>query len=288
MTNAATLSAVMLAGPAMSDDQFFGATALLSTRFDRCGERGDLRSDIEAPRLLFDWFKHARLRVPDLRVWDLNCQVHEYFDPEAGLYLPQHWQWDARDRLLESSELLSRRPEWQPVFERALMTPSAESIRALVCCAARRLGVDPYPMLWRYLSEHVDTGYNWHLIAGSIDRHRLPDYLALARMTLLRNERDREHSHLPSPRSIHLEELWDVWRQVLRLLHEFPGEGVDLVERALWSGDAGLRILAIELLAIHWQGRHIPLDTLNLIRERAACETDDAARRGFDLLLQRV
>lgn len=283
MTSAATLSAVMLSGKVMSDEQFFGATALLSTRLDRHSHRGDLRSDDEAPKVLFDWFAHANLRVPDLRIWDLGCQIHEYFDPDSGLYLPRHWPWDARDRLLESSDRLRSRPEWVPVFERELMAPSASSIRALVCCAAQRLGVDPFPVLWRYLSEHVDSGQNWHLIAGSIDASRLPEYLSLARMTLL-----QDLSREPSTPLRHPEELWDVWWQVLRLLHNFPGEGLDLIECALRSHDSGLRILAVELLAIHWQGKHIPVDTQNLIRERAGCETDDTARRGFDLLLQRV
>lgn len=283
MTSAATLAAMMLSGKVLSDEQFFGATALLSTRFDQHGTRGDLRSDQEAPGMLHDWFSHAKLRVPDLRVWDLNCQIHEYFNPEAGVYLPHEWAWNARDRLLESSEQLRARPEWLPMFERELIAPNAASIRALVCCAAQRLGVDSYPVLWRYLSEHVDSGYNWHLIAGSIDCDRLPDYLELARMTLL-----RDGTHESAGRARHREELWDVWGQVLRLLHNYPGEGVDLIERALRSYDSGLRILAVELLAIHWQGRNIPLDTLNLIRERAESECDETARRGFDLLLQRV
>lgn len=283
MRSAATLAAVMLSGSALSDEQFFGATALLSTRFDRCGERGDLRADSEAPGLLYDWFGHASPRVPDLRVWDLNCQIHEYFDPGSGWYLPHHWQWDVRDRVLESSERLRSRGEWQPVFERALLAPTVESIRGLVCCAAQRLGVDPYPVLWRYLSEHVDSGDNWRLIAGAIDARRLQDYLSLARMTLLRGTLQPS---LGGP--VQREELWEVWWQVLRVLHRFPGEGVDLVERALRSHDSGLRILAVELLAIHWRGSQIPVDTLNLIQERAACETDETARRSFELLLHRV
>lgn len=283
MTSAATLSSVMLAGRVISDEQFFGATALLSTRFDQYSDSGDLRSDREAPQLLFDWFGHAQMRVPELRVWDLTCQVHRFFDTDSGLYLPHSWPWDTRDRVLEQCDSLRDRAEWQPVFERALTEPNAETIRALVCCAAQRLGVDPYPLLWAYLSEHVDRGDNWHLIAASIDAARLPAYLELARMTLLRDNAP-PLGVKPLPR----EELWDVWRQVLRLLHEFPGEGVDLVERALISHDSGLRILAVELLALHWGGRRIPLDTLNLVKERARCETDETARRGFELLLQQV
>lgn len=283
MSSAAALSAVMLAGSDMSDEQFFGATALLSTRCEGSGDRGDLRSDDEAPQLLFDWFRHALLRVPDLRVWDLNCQIQEYFTPASGHYLPQHWPWDTRDRVLALCDQLQSLPDWVPVFERELMAPSEASIRALVHGGAQLLGVDPYPMLWRYLSEHVDRGENWRLIAGAVDRDRLPEYLELARLTL----GDASSPVLPSPGRPR-EQLWDVWRQVLALLRVFPGEGVDLVERALRSHDSGLRILAVEVLAIHWQGRHIPVDTWNFIRELGDRETDQTARRGFELLLQLV
>lgn len=282
MTSAATLAAAILAEKTLSDERFFQATALLATRFDRHSEFGDLRSDDAAPQLLMNWFAHARLRVPDMRVWDLTCQINHYFDPDFGLYLPHDWPWDVRDSSLWLSEHLRDRPEWVPVFERTLMLPDSDSVRALACCAAEQLGVDPYPMLWAYLSEHVDEGCIWHLIKPMIHEGRLAAYLGLARMTLL-GERDRECEL--SGRTQRREGLWFVWRQVLELLQKYPGEGIDLIERALRSQDSGLRGHAVDVLSMHWGGRGIPTDTLNLVSELALTEVDVMVQRRLDWLL---
>lgn len=299
MTSAASLSAIMLAGREVSDEQFFGATALLSTRLEMGGSRGDLRTDAAAPMLLFDWFAHADARVPDLRVFDLNCQLRKFFEVDSGLCLPRAWPWDTRDRVLELSDRLSARAEWASVFARAIERPTPETIRALMCCAAERYGADPYMLMWAHLSEHVDNVDNWQLIAPAIDALRLPEYLELARLTLVGEEflpeegraghGRAEHGRAEGGRAVaalgQREELWDVWQAVLRVLHQYPGEGLDLVERALRSQDAGLRIVAIELLALHWRGRSIPYDTLNLVAEQSKHETDATASRGFEMLL---
>ncbi len=296
MNNTATLSASMLACESIDDERFFEATALLATRFDRRSEFGDLRSDPEAPQLLFDWFVHAEQRVPDPRVWDLSCQILDYFDPDFGLYLPHEWPWDTRDRLLRLADRLRARVEWVPVFERAVLRPEPATVRAIACCAAERLGVDPYSALWAYLCEHVDDGFAWYLLSRSIDERRLPAYLALARKTLL-SDRDAlvESSSLPAaspdsvPRSSKREDArWYVWREVLRLLERFPGEGLGLVEAALRSHDAGLRIQAVDLLGFHWGEYRLPLDTITLARELAAEEEHPVARERFDRLLQRA
>lgn len=288
MTSAAGLAAIMLAGRDVSDEQFFGATALLSTRLDPGSSHGDLRADAAAPKLLFDWYAHSDARVPDLRVFDLNCQLHQFFEADSGLCLPLGWPWDTRDRLLELSERLRVRDEWEPVFARAIEQPTPETIRGLACCAAERYGADPYSLMWAHLTEHVDSVENWQLIAPAIDALRLPEYLELARLTLLGEEPLAGVLTCPDTQGNKLsrrDEHWSVWQAVLRVLHQFPGEGLDLVERALRSQDAGLRIVAIELLALHWRGRSIPYDTLNLLAEQSKHETDATARRGFELLL---
>lgn len=281
MAHAATLAAGLLAARRLSDERFFEATALLATRFDRSSPLGDLRSDPESPAVFFAWFAHARSRAPDMRVWDLSCAVNKFFDPESGLYLPHEWPWDARDRLLSLNELLRALPGWRLAFERALTAPDERSVRALACCGAELCGVDPYPVVWAYLSEHVEDGFVWHLVAPSIDEARLPAYLALARKALLRNE-----MCIPSPQR--KEALWNVWCQVLELLHRFPGEGLDLVEAALRSRDTGLRIHAIDLLSMSWHAVELPLDTRNLILECARSETEEAVRARFSRLLQRA
>lgn len=286
MTTAATLSAAILASETIGDDRFFEATALLSTRFDRCSGLGDLRSDAEAPQLLIDWFAHARSRVPDLRVWDLSCQILDYFDPDFGLYLPGKWSWDIRDRVLGLCVRLRARPEWTPVFEHALRQPDAGSVRALACCAAERLGIDPFPALWAYLCEHANEGFVWFLIGPFVDERRLPAYLGLARATLLR-EGCWSHDDRSFERGAHREALWHVWWEVLRLVQQFPGEGVDLLEAALRLSDTGIRIHAIDLL-LTWRGDRVPPDTINLARELALEEEHPAVQQWFDRLLQRA
>lgn len=285
MTTAATLSAAILASEAIGDDRFFEATALLSTRFDRRSELGDLRSDAEAPQLLLDWFAHARSRVPDLRVWDLSCQILDYFDPDFGLYLPGEWPWDIRDRVLGLCARLRARSEWTPVFEQALRQPHSESVRALACCAAERLGVDPYPALWAYLCDHADEGFVWFLLGSFVDEQRLPAYLGLARATLLHEECASHDGGFE--RRARRESLWHVWWEVLRLVQRFPGEGVELLEAALRSNDTGIRIHAIDLL-LTWPGERVPPDTITLARELALEEEHPAVQQWFDRLLQRA
>lgn len=281
MAHAAALAAGLLALPRISDERFFEATALLATRFDRSGTLGDLRSDPEAPAVLLAWFAHARSRAPDLRVWDLSCAVNQFFDPEFGLYLPHDWPWDARDRLLALSAGLRALPEWRPAFERALAAPDARSVRALACCAAELCGADPYPIVWAYLTEHVEDGLAWHLAGPMVHEERLPAYLSLARKALLRKE-----LCMPSPQR--KEALWHVWHQVLETLRRFPGEGIDLVEAALRSRDTGLRMHSIDLLSIAWHAVELPLDTRNLIAECEANESEEEVRGRFGWLLQRV
>ena len=281
MSHATALAAGLLARPRVSDEQFFEATALLATRFDRSSSLGDLRSDGEAPAVLFAWFAHARSRAPDLRVWDLSCAVNQFFDPGFGLYLPHEWPWDARDRVLSLSAGMRALPEWRPAFERALAAPDERSVRALACCGAELCGADPYPIVWAYLTEHVEDGPAWHLTGPMIDERRLPAYLSLARKALLRKE-----LCMPSPQR--KEALWHVWRQVLEALRRFPGEGIDLVEAALRSRDTGLRMHAIDLLSVAWHAVELPLDTRNLIAECEANETEDEVRDRFGWLLQRA
>lgn len=289
MANAATLSAAILASPSLSDDRFFEATALLSTRFDRRSEFGDLRSDREAPQVLFDWFAHANSRIPDLRVWRTLCQVDDFFDPITGLYLPSEWQWDTRDRLLGLSEALRMNSQWVPVFERALVSPAPLSIEALACCGADLIGVDPYPCLMTYLTEHVDSGVSWHLINPYITASRLAAYLALARRTLLRSQivssvRVSSVRGQP-PRERH---LWHVWHEVLELLREFPGDGIDLIEAALRSDDLGVQLDAIEVLSFYWPDDLVPPDTVNLVRELAIEEQHPVVRARLERLSQGV
>lgn len=282
MTTAATLSASILALEAVDDDSFYEATELLSTRFNRRSEYGDLRSDAEAPQLLFDWFAHAYSRVPDFRVWDLSCQINHYFDPEFGLYLPRDWPWDTRDRLLSLNDELRSRPEWTRVFERALMVPESSSIRAIACCGAELCGVDPYPAIWSYLCEHVEDGFAWCLIAASIDEHRLPGYLAIARLTLLSGPVHPRELWSAGGHDAH----WQVWWEVLRLLEEFPGEGIDLIEAGMQSQDAAIRGQALHAADRHSCCGALPHDTFNLARQLAVDETNNGLRRLFEQLLQ--
>lgn len=119
MKTAAARAASMLAADAIDDECFFEATALLDTRFDRRSSHGDLRTDVEAPQLLFDWFMHAKYRVPDFRVWQMSRKVERFLDPSSAHSLPVHWGWDTRDRLLALDAGLRARPEWTAAFLRA-------------------------------------------------------------------------------------------------------------------------------------------------------------------------
>lgn len=270
-------AAGLLSGPEVPDAHFYEVTALLATRFDPCGPYADLRYDREAPGLLFDWFDHAAARVPDLRVWDLTCQVNGFFAPESGLTLPTHWPWDARERLLDRSHLLRSRPEWVAVFEQALRAPDPSNVRALACCAAQMIGRDPFPATWGYLREHVDDGMAWCLVEPDIDEQRLPDYLALARAVLMPDAAAdagvRRSTMKPSSRDPHAE----VWHEVLCLLERFLGAGLELIERGLRSDDLHVRYHAADVIG-DWPPDRVPLDTMNLIRELARSEDDELVR----------
>lgn len=293
MTTAAELCATLLSSTLIDDERFFEATALLATRFDRRGDMGDLRSDEAAPGVIYAWFSHADERVPDLRVWDLSCQIEAFFDPECGLVLPSSWLWDTRDRLLRMNARLRARSAWRSVFERALLAPDSGSVRALACCAAEGLGVDPFPILWGYLCEHIDDGNAWHLLTPKIDDQRLPEFLTLARQKLLgpastmpawHSQRDIQ-GH-PQQRVMRREAQAFIWHEVLELLRRFVGSGLYLIEVALMSSDLGVRAHALEVLTVDWYELKIPFDTRNLLRELAESETDASVRRRLEALVQ--
>lgn len=144
MTTSSARAAEILAARNITDEAFLEATALLASRLGvpleemeagvsvglegsqglaetaPRGEPGDLRSDPEAPALLFNWFRHVPSRVPDLRVWGLSAQIEGFFDPASGRELPEGWGWDCRDRVLALNEALRSRAAWVPDFESAV------------------------------------------------------------------------------------------------------------------------------------------------------------------------
>lgn len=283
MSSATALAASLLAGAEITDDHFYIATALLITRLEPSKASGDVRVDPEAPKVLFDWFRHARARCNDMRVWSANCAIHQFFEPDRGAYLPGDWAWDTRDLLLEASDYLCERFEWLPVLEQAIARPTTETIGALACCGAKELGVDTYELLWRYLTEHVDDATGWQLLGERLKVTDLAELMSLARSTLVRPE------ELTPARVMKKDEaLWHVWVQVMQLLRRFPGEGVDLIERALLSPELSVRRSAIEVLALHWGVDRMPPDTTNLIIELMGGETDSVVLRGFEALLHRA
>lgn len=113
-------SATALFSARLDDELFFRVTELLTAGFDRGHSDGELLDHAEAPQLLYDWFRHAHIRVPDLRVWSLSCRLESVFDPCSGISLPEHWPWDARDRLLALNAALRARSVWEPMFEAAI------------------------------------------------------------------------------------------------------------------------------------------------------------------------
>ncbi|QIM16257.1 hypothetical protein G7067_07205 [Leucobacter insecticola] len=107
----------------MSDTHFFAATRYLSNRFDRRSGDGDLRYDEDAPGNLMDWFRHATARVPAFPVWDLSCQIEDFFDYDLGLYLPAEWAWSHSDILSMNRELRSHE-KWAEAIASALKDPT--------------------------------------------------------------------------------------------------------------------------------------------------------------------
>lgn len=133
MSNAATLSAVVLSATKITDDHFFEATEVLSSRLDSGGKPGDLRSDDEAPQILFDWLRHASARVPDFRVWALSSQLDAFLDPCSGIPFPGHWPWHTRDRLVGLNAELRANLAWAPAFE-AATDEANEAVRRWLEC----------------------------------------------------------------------------------------------------------------------------------------------------------
>lgn len=292
MQHPTSLAFHALAAPALSDEQFFAATALLSTRFDARGAHGDIRSDPEAPAVLDCWFKHANARAPDLSIWQLTCQVHRFFESDRGRVLPLHWPWDAREHILSLNDHLRASTAWREVLVAAVARPESAFLDAIVCCAAVRVSKDPWRVCWEYLNEHIDDAAAWRVVAGVVDLRRLGGCLSLARRVLMLGVGSpgqravasigvARFTGRPPP-------LCHVWREVLRLLERFPGHGVDLIERALVSPDTELRLQAAELLLVYWRGRPVPPDTITLLRECSLHEVDPSVREVMRMNLPRV
>ncbi|MDI6022865.1 hypothetical protein QBL02_04835 [Leucobacter sp. UT-8R-CII-1-4] len=292
MQYAASLAFAVLSPVQVSDEQFFVATALLATRFDVRSEHGDLRSDDQALEVLERWYLHANARPPDLAVWQLSCQIHRFFESDHGRVLPLHWPWNAREQILALNERLRTNPKWCELLQRAVATPESGALSSIACCAAARVGEDPWPVCWQYLGEHVDDGNAWGVVAGFITEPRLGGYLALARRTLLlepvpnfaatrRDDSRQRMLRRPHP-------LCQVWREVLRLLARFPGHGIDLIECALFSPETELRLQAAELLLIFWRGRPLPPDTITFLRERSLLEVDPSVQEVMRMNLIRA
>lgn len=185
MQHPTSLAFHALAAPTLSDEEFFAATALISTRFDVRGAHGDIRGDAEAPAVLERWFRHASARAPDLSIWQVTCQVHRFFDSDHGRALPPHWPWNARELILSLNDHLRANTEWRKVLTAAVAHPESAFLGALACCAAARVGQDPWRLCWQFLNEHIDDGMAWRVVADAVDLRRLGGYLSLARRVLM-------------------------------------------------------------------------------------------------------
>lgn len=270
-----------LASASISDGCFFEATDHLAKHFHRRSEGGDLRTDEGMPEMLYYWFRHASSRVPDFRVWDVGCQILEFFDPEFGLYLPDEWGFDARHRILGMNDALRSRDEWDAAIRAAWEWPSRDSVRALACCAARVIGVDAYPAVWGYLESHSEDWWVWHLIAPDIDATRLPAYLELARLTLAAEH----HASMRCQDSGGLSDFGLLVWELLHLLQRFPGEGFDVIEYAVRSQDRLLRVIALETLAMRAPRESMPESLRSLLQEMRKEERGDHESRLLDPLL---
>lgn len=282
MQHATALVSTALAAATVSDDAFAAATALLATRIDPRASQGDIRDDPEAPQVLEQWCDHASVRVPDLSVWQMSCQIHQFFDPERGRVLPAHWPWDTRERILGRIAQLQSRAEWCEPLREALARPSSSFLDAIACCAASRLGRQAWPVLWQYLTEHVDDGHAWGAASATLTGPWLPDYLDLARRVLTTDDTASARGIGRSLLRVH------VWREVLGTLARHPGHGIDLIEHALQLPDTELRLLAAELLLRNCRGGRLPPDTHNFVREHVRDEGDPAVKELMRLVLARV
>lgn len=292
MQHTTALASHVLAAPTISDEQFYAATALLSTRFDARGAHGDIRSDAEAPAVLDRWFKHASARAPDLSVWQLTCQVHRFFESDHGRVLPPHWPWNTREHILELNDHLRANAEWRGVLLAAVACPESAFLGAIACCAAARVGKDPWLVCWQYLNEHIDDATAWRVIADSVDLQRLGGCLSLARRVLMTDIGFPSQATVTSTTSARFTDrpppLCHIWKEVLSLLARFPGHGIDLIERALVSPDTELRRQAAELFLVYWRGLPLPPDTRTLLRECALREVDPAVQEVMRMSLIRV
>ena len=172
----------LLAAASLTDEEFWEATAYLSTRFDRRSNDFDIRSDDGAPKILFAWMRHARLRVPDFRLWGVGCSIEVFFSTEMWLLLPDGW---CRFHILQENESLRSDPAWGPAFLAAFAKLNSVPNGALSCCAADRFGLDPYPLLWRYLLRHLDSFEAWTAVCFRVDEARMPAFANLIEAELL-------------------------------------------------------------------------------------------------------
>lgn len=277
-----------LVAESIEDQRFFAANEALSKLFDRKSRDGDIRDDSRAPGLLFDWFRHAADRVPDFRVWDVTCQVNDFFDPLLGVSLP--WASTDARHILDINRSLRDDARWRDAFASALARPTPESVRSLACCGEQVLGVDPFPGVWRYLRTHVDQGFAWYLVSWDIDASRLPGYLALARVALAAIGRGCDDCSAPCCERA-VEQRNRVMFEVLDLLLGYPGEGLEIIEDAIADDDPRNRVQALAVLA-RWNREDVPEDTRARLRVKGEREQDESLRRLYapwsvDPLLER-
>lgn len=285
-------AAQLLSSPSISDEEFFEASGYLSTRFDRRSADLDIRRDESAPQILYDWFRHARSRVPDFRVWSFGCLIENFFDIDFGLYLPVGW---SHSHMLSLNESLRTDPKWEDAVRKAYAELDQKPNVALTCCAADRWGLDPDPKIWAYLLTRPDDLEAWCAVSFRIGPERLPEFIGFAEAELVPRV-------LAVPRGLDFDAgadddevgerwpilaLWKILRK-LEIEHDFHGAGMSLLECAVRSCDAGLRGLAVQMLSFPEYWRRITEITIEFLEDARQREHRKYPRENLDRLLESV
>jgi hypothetical protein len=238
-----------LLDPAPDQELVTSAGEILATLSLLGGPAKDMRHYPDAVPAMHRFAELAAEREPTLRLLDSLLSLKRFVTSTSEF----DWPNGEPARLSARYAQLLDRPAWAQVTLAELANHRGTDDFDLALSCARRLGIPVLEHALRYLRDHSDDGYAWHMAAEEADAVTISRVADLAAAVLpLDDIASGPRSALglgPGYRYDHVLEM------VIPALARYPGTGPELVRAALASRVIRVRRAALRVLRT-WPGAY--------------------------------